>query len=74
MSFFSVESIMKKRLVEMYRVNDRVEIYLKSAGGERWYSGRIIQHDNPGVWVEIGGGSHWFVTNRQRIRKADLDV
>lgn len=64
---------MKKRLVEMYGINDQVEIYLKTIEGERWRAGRVIQHDNPGVWVEINGGSHWFVTNRQRIRKVKLD-
>ena len=64
---------MKKRLVELYGVNDQVEIFLKTTHGENWLPGRVIQLDNPGVWVEIVGGSHWFVTNRQRIRKADLD-
>jgi hypothetical protein len=64
---------MKKRLVELYGVNDQVEIFLKTVHGESWQPGRVIQLDNPGVWVEIGGGSHWFVTNRQRIRKADSD-
>lgn len=64
---------MKKRLVEMYGVNEQVEIYLKTVHGESWLPGRIVQHDNPGVWVEIVGGSHWFVTNRQRIRKAHSD-
>jgi hypothetical protein len=62
---------MKKRLVELYGINDRVEIYLKTIDGEAWHPGRVIQHDNPGVWVEVGRGSHWFVTNRQRIRKAE---
>lgn len=64
---------MKKRLVEMYGMNERVEIFLNTIHGEQWRPGRIIQHDNPGVWVEIDGGSHWFVTNRQRIRKAEPD-
>jgi len=64
---------MKKRLVELYGVNEEVEIYLKTSKGEYWRAGRVIQHDNPGVWVEIGGGSQWFVTNRQRIRRVDVN-
>ena len=64
---------MKKRLIEMYGVNDRVEIYLKTVSGEDWIPGQVIRHDHPGIWVEISGGSQWFVTNRQRIRKAEPD-
>lgn len=64
---------MKKRLVEMYGVNEQVEIFLKDVHGASWRPGRVIQHDDPGVWVEIVDGSQWFVTNRQRIRKANSD-
>jgi hypothetical protein len=64
---------MKKRLVEMYDIHDRVEIFLRTSTGESWLAGRVVQHDNPGVWVEIKSGSHWFVTNRQRIRKVVAD-
>jgi hypothetical protein len=64
---------MKERLVEMFKLHERVEIYLKIAPGADWYPGRVIQLDHPGVWVEIVEGSHWFVTNRGRIRKAQSD-
>ncbi|MFZ0544446.1 MAG: hypothetical protein WAM60_03355 [Candidatus Promineifilaceae bacterium] len=64
---------MKKRLVEMFKLNDRVEIYLRTTHGDDWQPGRVIQLDHPGVWVEIDGGSHWFVTNRQKIRRSGQD-
>lgn len=61
---------MKERLDEMFRLNEQVEIYLKTIHGAAWYQGRVIQMDFPGIWVEIVEGSQWFVTNRGRIRKA----
>lgn len=64
---------MKERLDEIYRLHEPVEIYLKTVYGSDWYSGRVVQKDYPGIWVEINEGSQWFVTNRGRIRKAAPD-
>jgi hypothetical protein len=58
---------MAKRLIELYQLNDRVEI--KLADG-RWRPGKVTQHDPPGVWVMTLDDGLWFVTNGRRIRPA----
>ena len=64
---------MKQRLEEIYRLEDVVEIYLRTVFGEDWYPGKVVRMDYPGLWVETQEGGQWFVTNRARIRKAGPD-
>ncbi|MBP7998418.1 MAG: hypothetical protein KA314_04300 [Chloroflexi bacterium] len=59
---------MTKHLHEQYQPADLVEIQFGK--DERWYRGRVVRHDPPGVWVQITNGQMWFVTNTRRIRQA----
>ncbi len=59
---------MVKRLVELYRPGDRVEIKLAD---EEWTPGKVVRHDPPGLWVATTASGLWFVTNGRRIRAAD---
>ncbi len=56
---------MARRLFELFPVGTSVEILLHDA----WWSGIVVRHDHPAVWVETADGRAWFVTNRQRIRR-----
>jgi uncharacterized protein (DUF952 family) len=56
-----------RRLVERFAVGARVEVLLRTAGGDGWTVGSVIAHAHPGVWVAAAGG-RWFVTNGTRIR------
>ncbi|MFQ5398664.1 MAG: hypothetical protein ACE5E7_03605 [Anaerolineae bacterium] len=56
---------MAKRLAELYRPGDKVEIFLTEVG---WMAGIVTAYDPPGIWVQTSDGRRWFVTNRQRIR------
>lgn len=61
---------MVKRLSEMYKLQQAVEVLLHDPAGERWTPGTVVNHDFPGVWVRTDEGGLWFVTNRGRIRAA----
>lgn len=61
---------MVKRLSELYRMQQGVEILLQYAAGERWTAGTIVSFDFPGLWVRTAEGRLWFVTNGRRIRPA----
>lgn len=52
-----------KRLIDLYRPGDPVQIYLAD-----WQSGRVVAHQPPAVWVELSNGTRWFVTNGRHIR------
>lgn len=56
---------MARRLFELFPVGTAVEILLN----DTWWSGVVVHHDHPAVWVETADGRAWFVTNRQRIRR-----
>jgi hypothetical protein len=56
---------MAKRLSELYRREDLVEVKF---GEEFWVPARVIGFQHPGVWVSTDGGMPWFVTNGRRIR------
>jgi hypothetical protein len=56
---------MAKRLIELYRPGDEVEI---TFGHNLWQWARVVRHDSPAVWVETANGRQWFVTNTGRIR------
>lgn len=60
---------MSIRLVERFAVGDSVDVAFTAPDGERWVAGRVVAHAHPGVWVRIGDGSRWFVTNGKRIRE-----
>lgn len=67
---------MAKRLTDLYRPGDRVEIYFEEQPARPevesgWHVGTVVALDHPGVWVETGSGARWFVTNRRRIRPAE---
>ncbi|MCL4867858.1 MAG: hypothetical protein KJ063_02720 [Anaerolineae bacterium] len=57
---------MAQRLTERYAPGDIVEIQFGQ--DERWWRGRVVRHDPPGVWVQTENGQQWFVTNTRRIR------
>ncbi len=61
---------MTARLSETYRPGDLVEIVFDVDGDARWLAGRVIGFQHPGLWVQLPGGSMWFVTNTRRIRPA----
>lgn len=56
---------MVKRLVDRFSSGDLVEI---SLGAEQWLEGVVVKLDHPGLWVMLGDGRVWFVTNSRRIR------
>ena len=59
---------MPPRLSELYRTGQAVEVLLPLGDDGRWLVGRVLGHQQPGVWVRTADGSAWFVTNRTRIR------
>lgn len=59
---------MVKRLPEQYPIHEGVEI--RFAGDVRWWRGRVVRHDPPGIWVQTVNGQVWFVTNTRHIRPA----
>jgi len=59
---------MKKRLVEEFRIGQRVEVNLSDGS---WPSAVVVGLDHPGLWVQDDLGRHWFVTNRRRIRRRE---
>lgn len=61
---------MTARLSETYQAGDLVEIEFEIGGGDYWRPGRVVGFQHPGVWVQLPGGSLWFVTNTRRIRPA----
>lgn len=66
---------MVRRLTELYRPGERVEIYFEQQPGRPegklgWQAGTVVALDHPGVWVEAAG-ARWFVTNPRRIRPAE---
>lgn len=63
---------MTARLSETYRSGDLVEIVFAGDGDERWLAGRVVGFQRPGLWVQLPGGSMWFVTNTRRIRPASV--
>jgi len=65
---------MVRRLTDLYRLGDRVEIYFGREPGRPgpepgWHAGTVVALDHPGVWVETASDARWFVTNRRRIRR-----
>lgn len=60
---------MTVRLVERFRVGDAAEVLFRGKDAETWVEARVVAHAHPGVWVEVLGGSRWFVTNGSRIRE-----
>lgn len=61
---------MSKRLNELYRPGERVEI---TFGRDMWRPAVVIRSDPPGLWVRDQAGQNWFVTNGRRIRKLPSD-
>ena len=61
---------MAHRLVEVYSEGQAVEIRL--ADGQ-WWAGRVVGRDHPGLWIQTGDGTCWFVTNGANIRPAPTE-
>jgi len=57
---------MPARLSDTYRSGDVVEILFDA--GEQWLAGQVVGLQHPGLWVQLPGGSMWFVTNTRKIR------
>ncbi len=58
---------MPKRLIEMYRIGDNVEITFE---GRIWKPAVVIDPVDPGVWVKTRDGHEWFVVQSKAIRRA----
>lgn len=56
---------MARRLYEIYRPGDHVQILL----GGRWRPAEVIGAAHPGLWVQ-SDDQRWYVTNRRHIRPA----
>jgi hypothetical protein len=61
-----------QRLVESYRMNDPVEVFVQNEEGDEWRPARIVALQHPGVWVLTEDHRLWFVTNGKRIRPTVL--
>ena len=59
---------MAARLVEIYKLADRVEVLFADEEGDTWRPGVVRGLDHPGVWVQTEDRRLWFVTNGRRIR------
>ena len=59
---------MPARLSETYRSGDVVEILFDTDDGEQWLPSQVVGVQHPGLWVQLAGGSMWFVTNTRKIR------
>ncbi len=59
---------MVKRLVEVYRIGDPVEIFFQNEEGDEWRPARIVALQPPGVWAQTEDRRVWYVTNGKRIR------
>lgn len=57
---------MSRRLVDRFTVAAEVEIQFQGYGD--WFSGQVVAHQHPGVWVQLTRGGLYFVTNSSRIR------
>jgi hypothetical protein len=58
-----------RRLGEIYRVADRVEILFSDESGEEWRPAEIVAFQHPGLWARTLDGQIWFVTNGRHIRR-----
>ncbi|GAB4264220.1 MAG: hypothetical protein Kow0080_03210 [Candidatus Promineifilaceae bacterium] len=56
---------MPARLVEQYPIETAVQLLLPDG---QWYTGKVVAHQHPGVWVQTVDCRRWFVTNTRRIR------
>ncbi len=59
---------MAARLVEIYKLADRVEVLFADEAGDTWRPGVVRGLDHPGVWVQTEDRRLWFVTNGRRLR------
>jgi hypothetical protein len=57
-----------QRLVEVYRINDAVEILQQDEDDNVWRPARVVGLQHPGVWALTDDRRLWFVTNGKRIR------
>jgi hypothetical protein len=58
-----------RRLAEIYRPGEWVEIFFSDETGEEWRPAEVIDLQPPGLWARTGDGQVWFVTNGRHIRK-----
>ncbi len=66
---------MPARLSETYRAGDLVEIVFDVHWQRgQWLAGQVVGLQHPGLWVQLAGGSMWFVTNTRRIRPGNSNA
>ncbi len=58
----------QRRLTEQYRPGDLVEIAFANDRQGRWWPGRVVRPEPPGLWVALFDGAQFFVTNARHIR------
>jgi hypothetical protein len=63
-----------RRLAEIYRPRDRVQIFFSDETGEEWRPAEIVAVQHPGLWARTADGSIWFVTNGRHIRRSGEDL
>jgi hypothetical protein len=61
---------MARRLIEIYRIGDSVEVLCHDEDGDEWRLARVVALQHPGVWVLTEDRRLLFVTNGKRIRAA----
>lgn len=59
---------MVKRLVEVYRIGDMVEVFFQNEEDDEWRPAHIVAFQHPGVWAQTADRRIWYVTNSKRIR------
>ncbi len=64
---------MARRLVDVYRPGDRVEVFFSDETSEEWRPAEIVALQHPGVWARTSDGKVWFVTNGRHVRKPGED-
>ena len=61
---------MAQRLVDMYRLDETVEVLFQDEVAEEWRPARVVALQHPGLWVLTDDRRLWFVTNGKRIRRS----
>ena len=63
---------MAQRLVDTYRLDEKVEVLFQNEIADEWRPARVVAMQHPGLWVLAEDRRLWFVTNGRRIRSTTL--